>query len=101
MSIKDTKNRILDAALDLFSEKGYEASTTKEIAERAVVNEVTLFRHFGSKENIFVQLVERETNIREDIQHLDLEPSDDMVADLTRIGTYMLKNMNKRSRSDP
>jgi len=40
-------------ALKLFSEQGYYPTTTKQIAEEAGVNELTIFRHFGSKSNLF------------------------------------------------
>jgi AcrR family transcriptional regulator len=45
--------RLLKAAHELFVEKGYRATTTKEISLRADVAEPTLFRHFGSKAEIF------------------------------------------------
>jgi AcrR family transcriptional regulator len=45
--------RLLNAAHELFVEKGYQATTTKEISIRADVAEPTLFRHFGSKAEIF------------------------------------------------
>ena len=48
-TVPTTHARILDAAFVLFRDKGIEATTTREIAEMADVNEVTLFRHFGSK----------------------------------------------------
>ncbi|MFC7392179.1 TetR/AcrR family transcriptional regulator [Scopulibacillus cellulosilyticus] len=47
-----TKDKILFAAIELMSEKGYKAVTTKEIAKAAGVSEMTLFRCFGSKKNI-------------------------------------------------
>ncbi len=47
--IDDTRERILQAAAELFAEKGYARATTRSIAEAAKVNEVTIFRHFGSK----------------------------------------------------
>jgi AcrR family transcriptional regulator len=42
----------MQAASQLFSEKGYAGTTTRAIAELAEVNEVTLFRHFGTKEKL-------------------------------------------------
>jgi len=48
-----TKEKIFDATIALVSEKGYLGATTREIARRAGVTELTLFRHFGSKENLF------------------------------------------------
>ncbi|RTG95702.1 TetR family transcriptional regulator [Thermus scotoductus] len=46
----DPSERLLLAALELLAERGYRGATTKEIARRVGVNEVTLFRRFGSKE---------------------------------------------------
>jgi AcrR family transcriptional regulator len=47
------RTRLLKAAHELFTEKGYRATTTREIAATAGVAEPTLFRHFGSKVEIF------------------------------------------------
>lgn len=55
----DTKEKILQAALDLFSSRGYAGVGTKAIAEAAGVNEVTLFRAFGSKENLWLEVFHR------------------------------------------
>ena len=49
----DTSRLIMKVALRLFSEKGYYSTTTKQIAHEADVNELTIFRHFGSKANLF------------------------------------------------
>lgn len=43
---------ILKASLELFSEKGYSNTSTKDIAQSAKVAEGTIFKHFGSKENL-------------------------------------------------
>lgn len=53
----DTREKIMDAALMLFSRKGYIGATTKEIAGNAGVAEVTLFRHFSSKERLFEEVI--------------------------------------------
>lgn len=55
----DAGERVLHAAADLFAEWGYAGATTRAIAERAGVNEVTLFRRFGSKAGILRALGER------------------------------------------
>lgn len=47
------RTRLLKASYELFTERGYRATTTKEIAARAGVAEPTLFRHFGSKVDVF------------------------------------------------
>lgn len=44
---------LLDAAVRVFSERGYAGATTREIAEAAGTTEALLFRHFGSKANLF------------------------------------------------
>src|SRR5579871_825136 len=46
---EDARRRLRQAALDLFRERGYEATTTAEIAARAGVTERTFFRHFPDK----------------------------------------------------
>jgi AcrR family transcriptional regulator len=43
------REKILHAATELYAETGFRGTTTRQIAQRAGVNEVTLFRHFGSK----------------------------------------------------
>ena len=52
--MKDTRTLILDASLQVFSEKGYTLATTLEISKQAGVSEMTLFRHFQTKNNLFL-----------------------------------------------
>lgn len=47
-----TRKKILEAAIEEFGQKGFSATTTLEIAQRAQVAEVTLFRHFPKKKDI-------------------------------------------------
>jgi AcrR family transcriptional regulator len=51
----DAQGRILRAALELFAERGYEATTTAQIAERAGLTKTTLFRLFADKREIVFQ----------------------------------------------
>jgi AcrR family transcriptional regulator len=48
----DVKEKINSAALSLFSSRGIKGTTTKEIAKRAGIAEVTIYRHFSSKKEI-------------------------------------------------
>jgi len=54
------RDEILSAAAGVFAQHGFRGSTTRRIADAAGVNEITIFRHFGSKEAL----------IREAMQHL-------------------------------
>ncbi len=57
MKEEDTRERILSAAREVFSKKGYSGSTTKEISLVANVAEITLFRHFETKNNLFNEVI--------------------------------------------
>jgi AcrR family transcriptional regulator len=46
----EIRDRILHAAAQVYSETGFRGTTTRRIAQLAGVNEITLFRHFGTKE---------------------------------------------------
>jgi AcrR family transcriptional regulator len=55
---KSAKTRLIEAALDLFAERGVTETTTKAVAERAQVNEVTLFRNFGNKYRLLLAVIQ-------------------------------------------
>jgi AcrR family transcriptional regulator len=79
-----TRQRLLDAAFKVCAEHGLHAATTREIAEAAEVNEVTLFRHFGSKEKLIAALFERSVAAQAEALS-DTEPDEnDLDHDLRR-----------------
>ncbi len=53
-----TRTRIIEAASQVFANLGVQGATTREIARVAGVNEVTLFRHFASKEQLLGVVIE-------------------------------------------
>ena len=53
----DTRTAILNAAVQVLSQHGFRGSTTRRIAEAAEVNEVTIFRYFGSKEALLQEAI--------------------------------------------
>jgi AcrR family transcriptional regulator len=52
----DTRQRILDVALDLFTEQGYDGTSLRQIAEQLGVTKAALYYHFESKEDILMAL---------------------------------------------
>src|SRR5687767_14962672 len=56
MTVRD---QLLQAAARLYAESGYRGATTRRIAGEAGVNEITLFRHFGSKEVLIREAIAR------------------------------------------
>jgi AcrR family transcriptional regulator len=55
----DVRERLLTAALRVFEEAGSRGATTRRIAAEAGVNEITLFRHFGSKAALLAEALGR------------------------------------------
>jgi len=53
------KLQLLDTAAAVFAERGYNGTTTAELAKAAGVSEPIIYRHFKSKKNLFIELVER------------------------------------------
>jgi AcrR family transcriptional regulator len=53
------KEKILESAMKLFADKGFNGTTTKEIAERAGVNEALIFRYFSTKRDLYGSIIEK------------------------------------------
>jgi AcrR family transcriptional regulator len=53
-----SNDRILKKALELFSEKGYDATSVREICEAAGITKPTLYHFYGSKEGVYRAIVE-------------------------------------------
>jgi TetR/AcrR family transcriptional regulator len=56
---EEVRVRILDAATNVFAERGYAAATTREIAARAGIGKRMLFYYFASKESVYRAVLER------------------------------------------
>lgn len=50
---RDRRRQIMQAATGLFARQGFQGTTTRQIAERARVNEALIFRHFPHKEDLY------------------------------------------------
>ena len=87
----DIRDRILDAAKRVYEQHGFRGATTRLIAIEAGVNEVTIFRTFGSKAALFEALMQNHVS-QSPIPPLPDNP-DDPAGDLTEWVTAVLGHM--------
>ena len=71
ISSVDRRQQILGIATEMFAEKGFGGTTTREIAAHAQVNEALIFRHFPTKEELYWAVLE--AKVRSEDFHLRLE----------------------------
>ena len=71
------REQLLDTAVQLFAERGYSKTTTALLAKAAGVTEPIIYRHFNSKRELFIALIDRtgETTIRTWERHLADAPN--------------------------
>lgn len=56
--LSDAKRRLLDGARGLFAQKGYTNTSIRDIAKACGINSATLYSHFPSKADLYVQMVD-------------------------------------------
>jgi AcrR family transcriptional regulator len=95
----DTRQRILRGAAQVFAAQGYDGATTRAIAEAAGVNEVTLFRHFGSKKNLMQAVIERFSALPGLSAAFTERLTGDYREGLQAVGTHYLATMLQRRRA--
>lgn len=85
---------ILDGALSLFLELGFDATSIEGVAERASVSKQTVYAHFGDKERLFRELIEREVGQRDMPTHPltgTMQDSTDLESDLRTYARWHLR----------
>lgn len=87
-----TRQRIIQAAAEIISQRGYARGTTHAIAEAAGVNEVTIFRHFGSKKNLFMTIIDQ-YGVPALAPSLEAQFSGELRQDLLLIGNTLMRIM--------
>jgi AcrR family transcriptional regulator len=60
MTAQERREQLVGVARGLFAEKGFEATSIEEIAERAGVSKPVVYQHFGGKEGLYAVVVDRE-----------------------------------------
>ena len=60
MTGKERREQLLDIGRSLFAERGFDATSVEEIAQRAGVSKPVVYEHFGGKEGLYAVVVDRE-----------------------------------------
>lgn len=91
------RERLLIAALDIFTEKGYASTSVREIVEAAGVTKPVLYYYFGSKEGIYLELMTEPFKVLEKIlvetAHEALSSRERVMQMYDRIFLLFLKNL--------
>lgn len=92
----DVRERIMQAAAQLFPRVGLEAATVENIAELAGVGSATVYRHFGDKAALIKAFLSTQTP-RRAVWSLAKKPSGDLRSDLEQLGRTALEYMKSNS----
>jgi AcrR family transcriptional regulator len=60
MTGQERREQLLDIGREVFAERGYEAASIEEIAQRADITKPVVYEHFGGKEGLYAVIVDRE-----------------------------------------
>lgn len=58
MAAEERRRQIVSVAMQLFAERGFRGTTTKEIAQAAGVSEAIIFRHFATKDDLYTAIID-------------------------------------------
>lgn len=91
----DTREKLLVAAAHIYAQHGSRGMTTRAVAQRAGVSELTLFRHFGTKRGLLDALGERFARV-EDVDRLfDGADTGDLFTDLSAVARNAMAAMRE------
>jgi len=89
-----TRDRILNAAFAVLHERGYAATSTREIAARAKLSKRELYTEFGSKDGIFGALIAaRAARMRQPIDQVEVVDRETLAVTLRRVGVGFLTQL--------
>lgn len=97
----ERRDRILDAALRVFAERGFHGATTRELAKAAGVSEALMFRHFPTKEDLYIALQAHCCQAKAGEKAEMLGQLEDSTASLVTLIHYMMAKMLRPAASVP
>lgn len=90
---EERRDQILNAALKVFSERGFHGTTTRELAKASGVSEALMFRHFPSKEDLYIALQSRCCQAKAGEKAEMLGSLEDSTASLVTLVHYLMAKM--------
>ena len=98
MAKPDKKELILNAAREIFAEKGYHTATSEEIAKRAGVGKDTIYQYFESKQAIFAEMHQRYLKEYSDSVVALIDENGSFEENMRRVVSFHVDNMQQLSR---
>ncbi|MGH7363167.1 MAG: TetR/AcrR family transcriptional regulator [Candidatus Methylomirabilales bacterium] len=96
ISAPERRQSIIQAALTLFSQKGFRGTTTREIAREAEVSEATIFKHFATKETLYSAIIDAKARAEEVLAAASqAATARDDAGVLTAVATTILSRVEK------
>ena len=104
LSAEARKEAIVEAVQDVFAEKGFDGTTTRELAKAAGVSEALLYKHFPSKESLYAAMLDgcaKGPTFAEASRILELDPSTSTLVVMVHfmISHYVLGRPGDRHRA--
>ena len=94
----NTKRDLLNAALIIFSQKGYESTRLEDIAQEAEVTRGAIYHHFGKKADLYMALIEDASAQGEDLIQKAVEEGGTFAEVVSRILTYYFSLLEDNRR---
>jgi len=102
LSGADRRQQIVHVASEIFARQGFKGTTTREIAEKAKVNEAIIFRHFPTKEDLYWAVIEEQCQVGHSRTSGELQSrldqSEDLRELLSTMGVEILQRDTKLTR---
>lgn len=89
MSGAERREQLIGVARSLFAERGYEATSVEEIAERAGVSKPVVYEHFSAKEEIYTTIADREVRALVDRIKAALSPGHPRRTIVRAVGAFL------------
>jgi TetR/AcrR family transcriptional regulator len=95
------REQLIEVAADLFSQKGFNGTTTREIATAAGVTEAIIFRHFETKEQLYTAIIDRYLDVPGKVEWLaDVQLAMDRNDD-EAVVRQLIAGIIEKHKSDP